>query len=1166
MLRALTDGTNEIVYVVDPETYKILFANKKTKEVFGENVTGKKCHKAFYKLNKPCLFCPCKHVFGKNLRKTHIDEFQNPRTKRWYRCIDNPIKWSNGKYVLFEIAIDITEQKRMEESLRESEGRYRKIIETVPEVIYIVSAEGTIKSLNPAFEKITGWSSEEWNGKSFVQIVHPDDLPLAAEMFQKVLDGETSPLYRLRIRSKSGEYIVGEFQSIPIIESGKVVAEFGVVNDITERKRMEEALQESEELFRSVVENSHNGIAILDDNFRVIYINDEIERLTGYSRNEVIGQDFRKFRKFLDKECPQLLDIYLRRQNGESVPSNYKFGATRKDGQKRDFDVKSTLFRDRHGIARTIVQIIDVTDRKRMEEERKNFEKRLSALNTYGQSLNKAKSMKGIYRLTLDAAEKTLGFEYASILMVEGKKLCLVANRGYSKTFSLEIPLDGKKGITVRVANTGKPVFVSDIRKDKRYIRGGEGIRSELAVPIKSGNKILGVLNIESKKLSAFDEEDRKLLEILASHASIAITNLSRQKRLSALNDYGKSSNMAENFNEIYTLTLNAMEKILGFEFATFFIVEEKKLRLTAHRGYPEKLDVAFSLKEDKGISVKAAKTGKPIFVPDIRMEKAYVPGRLGMLCELAVPIKAGKDVLGVLNVESERLDAFDKNDSDLLEILASHAAAAMSNLNRREMFKTLSEKLTNLMESSTRIMQVKDTRQRLEVIAKAIQNFGWRRVVISLRDENMEGTNLVTAGLTKKEMTLLLERKAPGNVWKERLGPKFERYKIGEFYYIPWSDRWIRENFHGVPHGASPDEATTYAGVPSRLSEEEMVDWHPQDMIYAPLHTPEGRIVGILSMDDPMDGRKPSTESIAPLELFLHQAAITIENAQLIESLSDARKQLETYAEQLEHKVEERTRELQQSQEQLLKAQRLAVIGELAGMVGHDLRNPLTSIAGAEYYLKKRLGSRAGSNINEMLQLMEKNIAYSNKIINDLLEYSREMKLDLVESSPKAVIREALSFVEIPKRIRLINLAKNKPKMKIDIGKIKRALINIINNAIEAMPKGGTLTIKSEKKNNNVVFGFSDTGIGISKKTLENLWTPLFTTKARGMGFGLPICKRIIEAHDGTISVESAYRKGTTFTVTIPIDQKIEEGGERSWVTALESLLLTTTKTSERC
>jgi signal transduction histidine kinase len=230
--------------------------------------------------------------------------------------------------------------------------------------------------------------------------------------------------------------------------------------------------------------------------------------------------------------------------------------------------------------------------------------------------------------------------------------------------------------------------------------------------------------------------------------------------------------------------------------------------------------------------------------------------------------------------------------------------------------------------------------------------------------------------------------------------------------------------------------------------------------------------------------------------------------------------------------------------------------------MVGHDLRNPLTSIAGAEYYLKKRLSSEPNDNIKEMLGLIEKNIAYSNKIINDLLDYSREIELELLENNPKSLIKEALSLVEIPKNITVIDLTEKKPKIKVDIEKIKRAFVNIIKNAIEAMPKGGTLTIKSRKTGKYLKIVFADTGVGMSKKTLDKLWTPLFTTKAKGMGFGLPICKRFIEAHGGSISVESILGKGTTITVTFPIKPRIKEGGEKIWVKPLESSLLTMTRT----
>jgi signal transduction histidine kinase len=333
--------------------------------------------------------------------------------------------------------------------------------------------------------------------------------------------------------------------------------------------------------------------------------------------------------------------------------------------------------------------------------------------------------------------------------------------------------------------------------------------------------------------------------------------------------------------------------------------------------------------------------------------------------------------------------------------------------------------------------------------------------------------------------------------------------------------------------------------------------------LLAAPIRTPEGKTVGIITLDAPEARTTPIRENLKLVELFLPYVALTIENSTLIENLSRAKEELRRYADQLEQKVEERTRELMEMNDKLLKAQRMAAIGELAGMIGHDLRNPLTSIAGAAYYLKRRLSQLGDERIIEMLDLIEKNIAYSNKIVNDLLDYSREVKLDITETNPENIVDEALAAVQIPSNIKVVKLVDKKPKMRADFEKLKRVFVNLIRNAVEAMPKGGTLTIKSMKKGGNVMFTVSDTGIGMTEEVMKKLWTPLFTTKAKGMGLGLAICKRFVEAHGGTITVESAPEKGATFTVTLPIEPKIEEeGGEKIWVKTLESSLLTTTKT----
>lgn len=629
----------------------------------------------------------------------------------------------------------------------------------------------------------------------------------------------------------------------------------------------------------------------------------------------------------------------------------------------------------------------------------------------------------------------------------------------------------------------------------------------------------------------------------------VAVTReCTQEKTLSALNAYGRKLNAASTVEEVYELTLDAMQGTLGFEHAAFMVIDKDQLVVVSQRGYPTPLTLSLPLDGEKGITVKSANSRKPILVSDTTKNGDYVEGILGIRSELSVPVVTEDSVLGVLNVESRRLGAFDGKDMMLLQILASHASTAISNLEKREEIEKRSSQLSSLMKSSTKMMSTADLRQRLQTIAEAIREVGWRRVVISLRDKQLEmkaRDDLVTAGLTEEEIEILWKNRSPGSIWKDRFGSDYERFKVGEFYHLPWSNSWVRRRF----------SAST---IPSTIPPNEMVDWNPQDLLYAPLRLSGKRIVGVLSIDDPADGKRPTKESLATLELFLHQAAVAIENAQLIQNLTEAREQLKADAEQLESKVEERTRELRESQKRLLKAQRLATMGELARMVGHDLRNPLTGIAGATYYLKSKLGDEISHKSREMLHLIERDIEYSNKIINDLLEYSGEIQLDIKPISLKQIFTEALALVKIPTNISVTDLIDDKQTLEVDPNKMKRIFINLIKNAIDAMPSGGKLQIKSRESNGKLSIKLTDTGIGISPKVIEKIWTPLFTTKAKGMGLGLSICKRLVEVQGGVISARSTIGKGTTITIKIPIKSETK-GGEIAWVGMPESLLSTT-------
>jgi len=236
---------------------------------------------------------------------------------------------------------------------------------------------------------------------------------------------------------------------------------------------------------------------------------------------------------------------------------------------------------------------------------------------------------------------------------------------------------------------------------------------------------------------------------------------------------------------------------------------------------------------------------------------------------------------------------------------------------------------------------------------------------------------------------------------------------------------------------------------------------------------------------------------------------------------------QFRRYSTYLERIVEERTGELRD-------AERMAAIGELAAMVGHDIRNPLTAISGASYYLRERSQLGSDERSREMLDLIDRNVDDSNKIISDLLEYSREIKLDRSRIALRDLVEDAISSTEFPENARVV-CEVDDGEIEVDILQMKRVFVNILKNAVDAMPDGGTLTVSGWADFQRAELYFADTGVGIPEAIIDDIWKPLFTTKAKGMGFGLAICKRIVEAHGGTVSVESVEGLGTTFTIVLP-------------------------------
>lgn len=247
---------------------------------------------------------------------------------------------------------------------------------------------------------------------------------------------------------------------------------------------------------------------------------------------------------------------------------------------------------------------------------------------------------------------------------------------------------------------------------------------------------------------------------------------------------------------------------------------------------------------------------------------------------------------------------------------------------------------------------------------------------------------------------------------------------------------------------------------------------------------------------------------------------------------------ELEQYNKHLEQLVEERTNQLQDKE-------RLATIGATAGMVGHDIRNPLQSIMSSLYIIQTALDKMKQSEERQdalfELDSIREQIGYIDKIVADLHDYARPLKPRIVTVDLKNFVDNLLSNLVVPANIRVsTTFEQAMSEVKTDPVLLKRILTNLIVNAIQAMPNGGkvSINVRQNKKSGNIVIDVEDTGIGMSKEVQEKLFTPLFTTKSKGQGFGLAVVKRLIEVLGGTITFESEVNKGTKFTVSLPVQE----------------------------
>jgi PAS domain S-box-containing protein len=802
------------------------------------------------------------------------------------------------------------------------------------------------------------------------------------------------------------------------------------IRHLIERKRAEKALIESEERYRALVDNSPNAISVTVGD-KIVYANRSRAELAGVDdpQKMINTSSQLQINKADGKKITERMKI---RERGAKPTSPFTFQLVNKDGTFRD--VMDYSLEIMYGGEKAVQHtLLDIT-------EHKLYVKRLEALHRNELELSIAETLDEVAELTLNAVERTLGFDICGFGVVKGNTLQFHHIRGVEGV--VDLPLSGR-GITVRAVRMGETQFVPDLRVDDDFT---EGVKrdfrtlSEVVIPVRVGGDVVAVLNVESSRLDAYTSGDVKLLEILSETVASAISRIeqyevlrvSEKKYRKVLDSSLDSVLLMSGTKIIYTNEVGAklvgydnVTELIGQDFMDMLPEEEKDLirqrTLSRQRGesQPNAYELRLLRKDGTIVEVEAV------------VSLTEIEGKPAIL-------------------------AFARDISD------------------RKLYQM---KLVQLHGSAKRLAGASTRDEVWDIAMETVsQILGFDFAGIGVLEEN----------------TIRYVRS---------VGPELPKDWSIDLSMPSITSRTIETGIPQLVRDTSLDpDYLSGPGMLSRSSELAipiMVDGHP---------------VALLNIESNM------ISAFTEADMSLTQI--------LVGQVSSAIDRI-THGEEESRRRETRQRELVEGMERM------------SSMVRHDLRGPLQTIQSASYMIRRR-----PDRAEELTRRIDDGVEYAVRILDDLKAMTKPEALNKVSTNLSDLVEKSLDGASIPATVSVEK--KLAPlSLEVDQYRIRRVVDNLVKNAVEAMPDGGTLTLKVEALDGVALLTVRDSGRGIADDAARNLFTPFYTTKSTGTGLGLVICRQIVEAHEGKIAFESRVGEGTTFTVALPLKQVSAYGNE---------------------
>ncbi len=1075
---------------------KVLYWNKAAEKVFGwtgAEALGKS-------LDQLILDEKSTNEFLATLRE--IDKTNKPSGPSEWRCKNKsgieivtystifPIPSTDGRKEFICMDVDITGLKKAERALRKSEEKYRFLYEKSSTINLIIGIDGTIKDVNEEAIKRFGYSKEEIVGRGALDFVIPQQRDKVALLLERDFKREHTPEMEIEICAKDGTAYTLLFSagSSMLYEGDQSNSILVTGIDVSERIHAEKALRESEERLREFASAVTDVIYRYDPvNNQYDFISPSFERQTGYSLEEI-----KKDPKTLTREITHPddaervfseVETHIKKGPGAGpLLSTYRI--VRRDGQLIWVsDRKDIEFTPEGKVHRINGIVRDITQRKKAEEE-------IRCLKEFNQEIIDKLPL-GVLRL--DKGGKIV-YENSKMNEIMG------AEKG-EKSKAL-----GLKVTQVPYAIEGGAV------KPLTDLLSGTPFEYQI-IPFTSLNGRKTILSVNGVPL--FDREGKPdgavlLIEDITESKKVEQKIIQTNKELKALNAIASIANQSLNLESILKKTLDKVLELLDCQAGGIYLLnqEDEELELKFCKGLsPDAVKKIDRLRLGEGFSGRIAQAGKPLMVEDITQDPRLtrlVMRKEGLHSFLGVPLKSKGKVLGTLFVISQKNREYHEEEISLLLSIGNQIGMAVENaflfqetqkwIVQLEAIRNITNRLNKLNDVKTVAFAVMDE------IKKVIEFDNCRVYLLS---EN------------KEELIPI----AFGSEMEEYKGETEEvlRLRIGEGI-----TGWV----------AQTDEPQIIDDV-ERHPRSRHVPGTPyidESMVASPM-VYEGEVRGVITLSK-LGLKQFNQNHLSLLNILANEAAVAIENASLFESLKQA------YA------------KLKEAQEQLIQSEKLRALGEMAGGVAHDFNNLLGAILGRAQLL---LLSSQDEKAKKGLRIIEKAALDGAETVRRIQEFTRLRADDnFMMVDVNQILKESLEITkhrwknEVQRKGVSIQVETSLGKDLVSVAgnpsELREVFVNMILNAVDAMPSGGTITVSSESNERNIIASIADTGIGMSEEVKKKVFDPFFTTKGpKGNGLGMSVAYGIIVRHNGKILIESQEGKGSVFRVKLP-KRKIEE------------------------